>query len=35
MLQNLHWAHDIVFRKLIFSFGQEFIMIFLLQKKIC
>ena len=33
MLQILHWAHDILFRKLIFSFGQEFIMIFLHQKR--
>ena len=32
MLQNLHRAHDIVFRKLIFSFGQEFIMLFLDKK---
>ena len=31
-LQNLHRAHDIVFRKLIFSFGQEFIMLFLDKK---
>lgn len=32
MLKNLHRAHDIVFRKLIFSFGQEFIILFLVKK---
>lgn len=35
LLQNLHLAHDILFRKLIFNIGQEFIMFFLDQKKIC